>query len=50
MNELIKQALECIAQALEQDGETPECAEDGAWNIIFTRNAHLHKKEWGFGN
>lgn len=50
MNELVKKALDCIAQALEQAGESKEVAEDGAWNIIFTRTAHLHQKEWGFGN
>ena len=46
MNELIQQALEYLAEALEQDGENSEVAEDVAWNIIFTRSAHLHQGEW----
>ena len=48
MNELLERALDCIATALEQAGESSEDAEGLAWNIIFTRSAHLHKKEWGF--
>ena len=46
MNELIQQALEYLAEALEQDGENSEVAEDVAWNIIFTRSAHLHQLQW----
>ena len=46
MNELIEKALDYLAQALEQAGESSEVAEDVAWNIIFTRSAHLHQGEW----
>ena len=46
MNELIEKALEYLAQALEQAGESSEVAEAGAWNIMFTRSAHLHQGEW----
>lgn len=45
MNETLENAIKHLAKYLEQDGETPEDAEQLAMNILFTRKTNLNYEE-----